>query len=70
MEKNGKDKKKYEAPAIVLLGELATAIGAEICKTGTGARGNCSTGYHATGGEGGCSTGDLGIPCNIGSSGN
>ena len=66
MEKNGKDKKKYEAPAIVLLGELATAIGQNPCRNGSGAQGACQTGNVAAVGQGGCSTGMQGIPCTNG----
>ena len=36
------DKKRYEAPVIVPLGELAVSMGA--CADGTGAGGACATG--------------------------
>lgn len=42
MAKDEKDKKRYEAPVIVQLGELA--IGANECQTGSGAVSICDTG--------------------------
>ena len=69
MTKDRKDKKRYEAPVVVLLGELATAMGANQCTIGTGAQGKCSTGSRANPGGGGCGTGSYGIPCNVGDGG-
>ena len=58
MGKNEKDKKKYEAPVIVPLGELAIgAINAAACGPGSIAHGACSDGGSANPGEGGCSNG-------------
>lgn len=69
MAKDETNKKKYEAPIIVPLGELAVAIGQQTCSVGTGAAGACTNGSQANPGQGGCSTGAQGIPCHMGSQG-
>lgn len=67
MGKNEKDKKKYEAPVVVPLGELARAMSQQSCKTGTGAHGSCNNGGVANAGEGGCGNGNSpGSVCNTG----
>ena len=54
MAKDGTDKKKYEAPLIVPLGELSMSSGAQ-CSTGSVAlTGSCATGKKA---QPACNTG-------------
>jgi len=43
MSKNGDDKPKYEAPAVMALGELASAVG-QSCTGGTMPGGACNPG--------------------------
>ena len=65
-----KDKKKYEAPVIVPLGELASAMGTPAtCENGSGALGACKTGVMANPGGGGCNSGTCPqlSPCSPGS---
>ena len=54
MGKNEKNKKKYEAPVIVPLGESASAMG-KSCPNGSGAS-SCGIGNMAGGGS--CGVGD------------
>ena len=64
MAKHEKDKKRYEAPVIVPLGELA--IGANECQTGSGAVSICEIG---DGAGASCTTGNgAQAACNVGNS--
>ena len=54
MGKNEKDKKKYEKPVVVPLGELAIGDIAASCGSGSIAQGACNEGGVPNKGEGGC----------------